>query len=376
MRPRSRTAPRTRMIEALVPWTELAGRTPTDAAVLEAKLAVPYAHRRTRRARAGARPVPGRDRAPSSARRPGLDESIAADPRRPAARRPDRQQPGRRDGLVLEHRRTAAASATAPRRAPRSGAGDARIPGGVQELPRPAVPGAQPAAVAGQASTCCATCWPTAARPSPSACRRCARRSARPTWPRPNSATPRWRPSSSASSARSTRRRSPPPPSASCRRGSARVRDTLERSGARSRSWRRPRERLPPRRRRAAVAAERAVRRAAVEREEGHAGTRAQARPARTRTAAIAAAQRDEPAPDRPVRGAHRGTGRARARDGAARRDAGAGAAGRGAGTRGGRAGAAEGARWRPTARRRASPLAQIYDRATVGKEGDRAPAQ
>jgi len=32
------------MIEALVPWTELAARTPTDAAVLEAKLAVPYAH--------------------------------------------------------------------------------------------------------------------------------------------------------------------------------------------------------------------------------------------------------------------------------------------------------------------------------------------
>ncbi len=89
--------------QALVPWTELAGsRDASDAAVLEARIAVPYAYAelgaygqaleryKTRSARSSAR---------TRARR--VDRR---DPRRQAGRRPARAEPRRRDGLVLEHR--------------------------------------------------------------------------------------------------------------------------------------------------------------------------------------------------------------------------------------------------------------------------------
>ena len=147
--------------------------------------------RRTRRRRAGAGAVPGRDRH----LRPRVGEPRRIDrrdPRRHADRRPDRPQPGRGNGLVLEHRRTARRKRAAAWRAPRAGAGEARVPGSLQELPRPAVPRAQRAAVAGQPRRDARHAGESPPGLRASGCRRCRRRNARCTLPRPDSGAMRW----------------------------------------------------------------------------------------------------------------------------------------------------------------------------------------
>ncbi len=104
------------MKSALVPWSELATRDPSDAAVLEAQ-----ARRALRLADLGANAqalelyqdaIGAFDRESVN-----LDKSDRRDPQRQAARRTDRQQSGRRDGLVLEHLRAARRAGPAARRA-------------------------------------------------------------------------------------------------------------------------------------------------------------------------------------------------------------------------------------------------------------------
>ncbi len=134
--------------------------------------------RRTRRRCAGARAVSEGDRRlRSRGREPG--PLGGGDPRGQVARRPDRPQPGRGDGLVLEHRGPAGAAGRAAWRPSRAVAGDARVPGSVQELPRPALPRAQPAAVAGHARGAARHARQPTRGPSRSACRRCAQGNSR-----------------------------------------------------------------------------------------------------------------------------------------------------------------------------------------------------
>ncbi len=134
---------------ALVPWTELANRSVSDAAVLEAKIALPYAY-----AELGAygQSLEGYQGAVSEfdSEQGALKESIAAIQSGKLIEGLNAQQPRQcwqRDGLVLEPDRVARDAA---RRPPDAGAGAARLSGVVQELPRPAVPRQQPCAVARQ----------------------------------------------------------------------------------------------------------------------------------------------------------------------------------------------------------------------------------
>ncbi len=176
---------------------------------------------------------------------------------------------------------------------------------------------------------------------------------------------PNW----SASSATPTRRHSPHRASASCRRRLDRVRETLGARRQRSRTRAGARA-LPARRRRIALAAERSVRRATVEREEGHAGTAAQpgAGAAARCRARGGAARRARAA--RCICRPHRCAGGARRRDDSARGGTDAGAAG--AQCRSWRWPNCCGRRsaWPRTARRRALRSRRSYDRASYGEGG------
>ena len=157
--------------QALVPWSELTGsRDASDAAVLEARIAVAFAY-----AELGAYgqsleryqdAIGAFDR-----ENVALDESIARDPRRQAARRPAREEPGRRDGLVLEHPGAARAAA---RGSPDPGVGAPRVPGSLQELARPALPDQEPAGLGRRAER-----LQGHARQSPASLRRAAAEGAR-----------------------------------------------------------------------------------------------------------------------------------------------------------------------------------------------------
>ena len=91
------------------PGRELAQRDPSDAAVLEARIAVPYAYAELRRLRPGAGALQRGDRGVRAAKAAALDESIAAIRAGKLLDGLLERNPGERDGLVLEH----------PRRCPR-----------------------------------------------------------------------------------------------------------------------------------------------------------------------------------------------------------------------------------------------------------------
>ena len=144
--------------------------TPATPAVLEARIAVPFALRRAGRLRPVAGALQRSDRRVRPRER-ALDESIAA------------IRAGKLiDGLLERNPademgwfgNLARAARDAARRAPVAGAGAARVPGGLQELPRPALPDQATCRSGPTRSASSATCWPIGARPSPSGCRRCA----------------------------------------------------------------------------------------------------------------------------------------------------------------------------------------------------------
>ena len=144
-------------------------------AVLEARIAVPYAYAELGAYGAGARALQRRDRR-LRAREPAASTSRSP-PSAPASCS------------------TACSSATPAKRWAGSGTSAScremphashltqvlarpRVPGSLQELPRPAVPVAATCRTGKTSSACSATCSTTAARPTPSGCRRCAPRPA------------------------------------------------------------------------------------------------------------------------------------------------------------------------------------------------------
>jgi hypothetical protein len=162
---------------ALVPWQELAkARLRRDRGARGADRGA-LCVRRARRPWPGAAALRGRDRRVRARERRdrGVDQG---DPQRQDDRHPRRAEPRRRDGLVLEDPRPRRDAAGAPSRAD---PGAARVPGGAEELPRPALPLAQPRGLARQARHLRRHAGDAAERPSPTGCRSFASASSRST---------------------------------------------------------------------------------------------------------------------------------------------------------------------------------------------------
>ena len=153
--------------QALVPWTELAGRSVSDAARARSAHRAALRLRRTGRLRAVAarlrgRGDPVRHRA---GRAQGIDRR---DHQRQAGRRPERQESGRGDGLVLEPDR---AARDAARRPPDAGAGPSTTS---RSRSRTTATCSSSAATWPPGATTwapTATCWPSARSVMATACR-------------------------------------------------------------------------------------------------------------------------------------------------------------------------------------------------------------
>ena len=225
------------MKSALVPWSELAARDASDAAVLEAQLAVPYALCRSRRLRPVARALPGRDRR-VRARERQPRRVDRGDPRRHAARRADRAAiPGDEMGWFWNITELPELQDASARGHLAQVLAHARVPGSVQELPRPAVSSSATCSNGAKASRVCATCSPTAGQAfaerlpqvreqasaaEPGRLRAAVRSAARRSW--------------SASSASADAAAFATPASANCRRRLDRVARDARARGQRSRS--------------------------------------------------------------------------------------------------------------------------------------------
>ena len=184
-----------------------------ETAVLEAQIAVPYAYAEARRLRPGAAALRER-RSPRYERESAeLERVDQGDPRRQDDRHAGRAEPRRGDGLVLEDPRPRRDAARAP---PRAGARPARVPGSAEELPRPALPRAQPRGVAREARSSSRTCWRRGARRSPIGCRSCASASSRSTSRRSSSGARPSSPRSPPARRPATASPSPTPSSSSC----------------------------------------------------------------------------------------------------------------------------------------------------------------
>ncbi len=133
---------------ALVPWTELAQRDFGDIAVLEAQIAVPYAYAELGAYGQALAALRRRRSPPSSARAP---TSATRSRRSATATLIDtlvEQNPGEEMGWFWKISDLRRHAARAP---PRAGARPARVPGGDEELSRPALPEQEPRGLARQA---------------------------------------------------------------------------------------------------------------------------------------------------------------------------------------------------------------------------------
>ena len=226
---------------ALVPWQELGARDFGETAVLEAQIAVPYAY-----AKLGAygQSLQRYETAIAAYERESaeLEQSIKAIRNGKLIDTLVEQNPGEEMGWFWKIRDLRRDAARAPSRA---GAGAARVPGGAEELPRPALPGAATSTSGATSSRSSRTCWRRGARRSPTGCRSSASASSRSTSTRSSSGARRSRPRSPPAKPRATASPSPTPSRSSCSTSSRRcTASSMRRTPTRRRSRLRDRVRL------------------------------------------------------------------------------------------------------------------------------------